>query len=75
MKQLLLIPLLVFLNLNSEPLPEDKKEFEGVISYRVDIQLKNKRLNKTEIENYYGRNKDYFYKNGNYKYFCKYYLT
>jgi hypothetical protein len=71
MIQLLLVPILILLNFNSEPDSESKNEFEGVITYRVDIELKNKRLNQTEIENYYGRNKEYFYKNGNYKWATK----
>lgn len=71
MKLLVLIPILMFLNLNSEPPAKQIVEFEGIIQYDVDIELKNKRLNKTELIDYYGKQKKYYYKNGNYKWATK----
>lgn len=66
MKLLILIPVLMILNLNTDSV-KNKTEFEGVISYNVELELKNKNLNKEAIEDYFGRKKKYYFKNGKYK--------
>ena len=46
---------------------QEKEEFEGIISYTAEIQIKDSRVNKKALEDYYGTKKNFYYKNGNYK--------
>ncbi|MFT6500961.1 MAG: hypothetical protein ACJASQ_001071 [Crocinitomicaceae bacterium] len=71
MKLLLLIPVLTALTLSFTSFSQEGEEFEGVISYDVEIDVKDNRLDKEKIEAFYGKKKEYFYKNGNYKWLTK----
>lgn len=71
MKLVLLTGLMAFLFGGKETEMPASTEFEGKISFKVEVELKDNRLNKKEIEKFYGTDKEYFYKEGRYKWLTK----